>query len=431
MKNKRGSYVILAALLFSAILILVSAVLYASGEEAISSTLDSFGKLWGRSILAEYDLKLKDRYGIFAFYADKATVEEKLDFYAEYSCGDKAYIDIKPITASIEEYCLTDSENFAKQLREAVLADTKPLPLAAKASAELSTGENSQTSEYAAKAQPGRQENRYIKNRRVIKSLPSGGKGGGVSVLSLLGRLKEGVSGEAVMSAAAENIYMFRFFKDCMNDRGLGDSFFENEIEYILTGKLDDAAAREEVESKLSTLRNGLNLEYLYKCEEKRNAALAAAELLMPETPWLAQALILEGWAYMEARNDIKLLYAGKEVPIIKRDENWALSLENLLATEYGEEFEGTDFVSASSAEEADSEDYLSPARIEGKNYEEYLKILAAALPQKSALLRMMDIIQINMKYTYCEWFRLSECYVGLKYEIVINNRTHNFEAEY
>lgn len=89
MKNKSGSYVILATIMFSAIMILTTAVLWASGEEAVSSTTDSFGRLWGRSVLAEYDRNLKDRYGLFAFCGDKISVEKKIDYYAKYSFKDK------------------------------------------------------------------------------------------------------------------------------------------------------------------------------------------------------------------------------------------------------------------------------------------------------------------------------------------------------
>ena len=62
-----------------------------------------------------------------------------------------------------------------------------------------------------------------------------------------------------------------------MNDRNLGETYFKNEIEYILTGRLDDSDAKQKVKNQLILLRNALNLTYLYSCSEKSNAALAAA----------------------------------------------------------------------------------------------------------------------------------------------------------
>ena len=84
--NKRGSYIILLTISLCAMMILVYAVIYASGQAAIGSTVRSFGALWGRSILGEYDRTLKERYGIFAFYADPLLAEHKLNLYADYTC---------------------------------------------------------------------------------------------------------------------------------------------------------------------------------------------------------------------------------------------------------------------------------------------------------------------------------------------------------
>ena len=82
--NKKGSYAILASILFSSMMILAAAAVHAAGESAISATVENFGPLWGRSILAEYDRNLKDRYGIFAYSGNKLQVEEKLKNYMLY-----------------------------------------------------------------------------------------------------------------------------------------------------------------------------------------------------------------------------------------------------------------------------------------------------------------------------------------------------------
>ena len=79
-----------------------------------------------------------------------------------------------------------------------------------------------------------------------------------------------------------------------------------------------------------------MNLIYLYSCTEKRQMALEAAELLTPgPEAVITQALILEAWAFFEARNDIELLYDGKQVPVFKRDENWALDIDTVIESEF------------------------------------------------------------------------------------------------
>ncbi len=413
--NKKGSYTVLATILFSSMMILAAASVHGAGENAISAAADDFGTLWGRSILAEYDRNLKGRYGIFAFNGNELQVEEKLRDYISFSCQDKKYIDFQSCKCELEEYELQKSENFSAQIKDAVAYDAKPTPV-----------ENSNSTE---KQNAAAGTDRYIKNQRIIKALPSGGKGESVGIFALADKIKESKSAGDIIDDAAENIYIFRFFKDCMNERGLGETYFNNEIEYIITGKLSDNDAKKKVKTQLTLLRNGLNLAYLYSCSEKRNAALAAAELIMPTAPVITQALILEGWAYMEAVNDLKLLYAGEEVPLIKKDENWATSLENILVAEYGFDSRGNRV--SEKEQNRETKNYIKPQKIEGKNYEEYLKILVAALPKETKKLRILDIIQINMKYLYCEYFLICDYYTGVKYSMEINGRKHEFDEKY
>ncbi len=409
MISKRGSYAILASILFSSVMILASAVIHAAGENAIASTAESFGVLWGRSILAEYDTNLKDRYGIFAYSGNEAQVEEKLENYVKYSCEEKKYITLDSCECSLSGYELCESENFFAQIKEAVLYDAKAI------------------SSYALPEDSDEDSDRYIKNRRIISALPSGGSDKGIEITALAEKIREIKDAEDLIDDSAENIYIFRFFKDCLNDRELGETFFRNEIEYIVTGKLDDSAAKKKVKTNLTILRNVLNLAYLYSCEEKRQATLAAAEILMPASPLLLQALIMESWAFMEAQNDVKLLYAGREVPLIKKDENWAISLKSVLAAEYGCDASGND----ASPSGSEGKGYILPPKVEGRSYEDYLRIFVTALPKETKKLRILDLIQINMKYLYCEYFLISDYHTGLRYSIEINGKKHEFDEKY
>ena len=119
--NKRGSYIILLTISLCAMMILVYAVFYASGQAAIGSTVRSFGALWGRSVLGEYDRVLKERYGIFAFYADPLLTERKLDAYTDYTCRGKTYLHSQGARVELEGYSITEVENFETQIKEAAL----------------------------------------------------------------------------------------------------------------------------------------------------------------------------------------------------------------------------------------------------------------------------------------------------------------------
>ena len=422
--NKRGSYIILLTISLCAMMILVYAVFYASGQAAIGSTVRSFGALWGRSVLGEYDRVLKERYGIFAFYADPLLTERKLDAYTDYTCRGKTYLHSQGARVELEGYSITEAENFETQIKEAVLAGVRPSPLSAppaETSGEAGNG------------------NRSISSRWILDSLPSAGSSQGVDVAALIRQIKAEISLKSMLSRAADAQYVFTYFRHALSDeaqvRQLGDTFFQNEIEYLISGKPDDARAKNYVRRLMKLLRNGLNLVYLYSCPEKREAALAAAQVLTPgPAAALTQALILESWALLEAENDLRILEAGEGVAIIKRDENWAVSLENVLALDFsGEEGEGggADSAEGEASQKKLLDGFVKPRQMEGQCYEDYLKLFVAALPQKTRVLRMMDLIQINLKYLYHESFLLADYYIGLRYTLQINGKAYEFTETY
>ena len=76
-------------------------------------------------------------------------------------------------------------------------------------------------------------------------------------------------------------------------------------------------------------------------------------------------------------------------------------------------------------------EGYVTPRDEEGCSYDEYLRILMNFIPEKTRLLRMMDLIQINMKFLYCDYFLISDYYTGLKFSMKVNGIDYEFEEKY
>ncbi len=404
--GKKGSYIIFLTLAFSAVLIMVYAVIRASGQQAIGSTAQNFGRLWGRSILAEYDRTLKDRYGLFGFYGNEFLVEEKLDFYAGYTFDEKKYITYDVSECCLDGKVLTEKENFNNQIKEVTLSGAKPTPL----KKETEAG--------------GEQTSRCINSQRIIQSLPSRGKRGGPGVAGLIDLIREGKPLSSVLSETAQNVYAFRFFRHRFSGVELGDTFFNCELEYIISGKADEEKAARSVKNDLLVLRNGMNLIYLYSCDEKRTAVAAAAEAATPgPAAAVTQALIMETWAFLEAKNDIRILCDKKPVRFIKYDENWAVSLENVLSMLFGDE--------DSEGSEDEIKGYIRPEQMEGMGYEDYLRILFGIVPEETRTLRMMDIIQINMKYLYYGGFLLEDYYTGLDFTLRVNGRKYEFHEKY
>lgn len=408
-KNRRGSFALFAAMAFSAVLIMVMAAIKSSGDMAIGSAVRAFGSLWGKSVLGEYDVYLKERYGILAFCGNEFSVGEKLDMYMDYSFKEKEYISCEKPQCSLEGYGLAETDNLKKQIEDIILSGCKP-----------------------AKKEEGEQEEphvqRYISSPWILKSLPSCGKTEKTYILGLITKIKAGAGVKELLGKVAVDKYIFTFFKDYMDDRDLSDTYFSCEIEYIISGKPGDREAKKDAEGKIRNLRNMLNLYYLYTCPEKREGALALASAITPgPAAALTQAVIMEIWAYAEAENDMKILYDEKTVPLLKNDSNWALSLENVFNTDT----DSAENLEKKAGAEEGQPRYVSPQVIRGEDYAQYLGVILCGVPEKTKLLRIMDIIQINMKYLYCGHFSMDDYHVGLKYEMKVNGGNYEFEEKY
>ena len=123
-----------------------------------------------------------------------------------------------------------------------------------------------------------------------------------------------------------------------------------------------------------------------------------------------------------------EILYDKKTVPLLKNDSNWALSIENVFGSST-EEAEAK--LNQQSEEESAQTNYVSPQTIEGQEYSKYLGILLCGISEETKLLRIMDLIQINMKYLYSDSFLLSDYNIGLNYQVTVNGRRHEFEEKY
>ncbi len=399
--DKKGSFTVFAMMLFMSLVFAVWIIINAAINVAINSSIDSLGQVWCKSILGEYDKELKNRYGILAFYDNEFSVEEKLQKYVSYSLDDKSYIYYKRLECSLEDFKLLNPDVLMEQIEVINMGGTRP---------KVSYYENDNEMEL-----------KSINNSWIIENLPSYNKTEKLYVVSLANKIKSGASIESLMENMAVDKYIFDFFKDYMDKRDLGKTYLEYEVEYIISGEYSDFKLKEATEDKIALLRNVLNLFYLYTCSEKRDMAMALATAVTPgATAFITQGIILETWAYAEANNDIKLLYDNKAVSLLKKDCNWALTLENVFNIE-GEELVAKE----------ESKEYVMPQKIEGALYKDYLKVLLCGIPEETKLLRIMDLIQINMKYTYCDYFLINDYNCGLSFTLDVNSKPHTFKDGY
>lgn len=176
------------------------------------------------------------------------------------------------------------------------------------------------------------------------------------------------------------------------------------EMEYLLTGKKSDRENLEQTVGRLLAVREGLNLIHLLSSPEKRaeaNSLAAAITGIGAVTPLLLVVtfLILCIWALGESVMDIRGLLAGNGVVILKTDQTWTLTLDQLLAM-------------------GSERDIGTGGGEEGFRYLSWLKFLLIIEDMTRQNYRIMDMIQKNIQQNQ-DNFRIRNCV----YQVRINAR--------
>lgn len=399
-KNKKGAVTVFIMLLFVTLTGLIFAFIQASQQTAVKGGATALASLWADSILGEYDQNLQERYNLFGFYGMPSDVVKKVNFYAGYSFNPKKYIDYQGCTSSVFDYSLANVDIFKEQVVEV---------------GKLVVAEKIIPKETEIEVADPEIKNGIIKNEVILRELPSQGSPASVSVAGIVEALKgftsitEGI--ETVGENYLENQYLFCYFRDYMTGN-VGKTFFQGEIEYVICGKHSDEGNIASVKRKIVALREAMNLTYLLKHPEKSGAAMIAAELLTPGPAAIAtHKAILAAWALAESYNDYKLLVNGKRIPLIKNDRTWAVDLDSILNNQ--------------------ANGYIDTGVDKGEGYEDYLNILVYTLDERIKLLRMMDLVQINMKFLYYQSFKLDTYNGGVRFVMTVNGGEYAVDKKY
>lgn len=390
--NKKGVTAVFLTIIAGAVLSCVIVFIQLAASAASVSYCGNLFNLAGRSVLSEFDLELKSRYGIIAFSRDGSSIVNELKKYVKYTVTDDRYIRLGEVSVDLKDYCLMDCEIFEEQVTDSV--NFKNLIVEEETGGPVETGE------------------RTLRNSKTINALPSKGMTDTPSVHALVSNIKNltGIS-QLWKNGSREyltTVYIFSVFKSGMSPADEENSFFRNEIEYIIEGKKSDAANRSAVRADLLKLRTLLNSIYIYSSPKMMKEALLLAETITPgPEAVITQAALIAAWAAMEAELDIKTLDEGGKVPVFKDPSSWKTDINGKVAAGKGE-FEER-----------------------GYDYEGYLKILLTSLKKEVRLTRMMDLIQINLQGTYSEDFYIHDCYRGFKFEAQVNGRKMKYDEKY
>ncbi len=407
--SKKGMTSVFLVMILASMLMVAGLFIYASSQVAGRSYADAVLDLAGRSILSEYDIQLQKKYGIFAFRTNESTTEEKLKFYANYSFHnnyikeilrgrdylDPLKLELESVNVDLKGYSITDTDNFEQQ----ILAYMKTGIVESILSQKKKYHQDDLGIE--------------LKNQPIINSLPSNGYSN--SSLDIKQLLKNGIPKlEEIKNSGTDNYkvneYIMNHFYSHNTLHNSRDTFFINEVEYVLEGNFSDKKNYSGVRLTLLLMRTGLNLTHIYSDSVKRKEVITLASALTPGPEAIATQLVISGvWAGVEAENDLRRLEDGEKVALIKTRSQWAFSLGSAVNNKENQS------------------GYIEPKNKSGNDYEEYLKILLFLENRETKLLRCMDLIQLNLKGTYYQSFDLREYYGGFQFEAVVNERKYTY----
>lgn len=210
------------------------------------------------------------------------------------------------------------------------------------------------------------------------------------------GVLKESAALEErnLMETILVNEYLLKKFSTMLKSQK--ENVLDYEVEYILKGHSEDMRNLAGVAEELLAIRTGMNLIFLLGSQEKRTEAELLALALVGYTGMhgivkVTQLLILTAWASAEGILDVRELFSGNRVPMLKDVNSWRLSMEGLLQMKTG------NIKSSSSA-------------LKGLGYEDYLRLLLLKESGSNKNYRMMDLIEGNLREKWDDTFRLSWC---------------------
>ena len=373
--------------------------IYAARQTAHESIGEGALNLAMRSVLSEFDLVLKDRYGLLAF--EKSGMEAALEIndYTDYAFEGRN--PVKKIKTDFGSYALSNIDTLKSQIIDYM----EPLAVEEMLKDEITDTERTNFID------------RTLRNKSVINILPSipfnEDKPG---FLEKLEKWKDRLDSlENIFNNASDSfiidLYILKHFKHAVGGSVYEESFFDNEVEYIISGSYSNKVNRENVQTGLKVLRTALNAAFIYSDETRRTKTLAVAELLTPEAAPATQTVLIATWAAAEANNDVKLLLKGKPVPLMKSDDSWATDLDKVLANI--------------------QEDCIDTGNREGIYYSDYMMIFLHFTDEELKLARIADLIQINLKGTYNRDFLMRTANGGMYLDAEIYGKEVSYETCY
>ncbi|MBQ2746875.1 MAG: hypothetical protein IJF28_00220, partial [Firmicutes bacterium] len=310
-------------------------------EKAEESYRRAIIDLSSRSVLSEYDTRLFNDYGIVAFRGSNGYIEKQLMFYIKHTemYSNNAFsLDLSMMDVDTEGFEITNIDIFEDQVVNVSMYDSVQFIEKAEAA------DSSESSNFPSITLP---EKKGVIDARNLPSSIHKGKGLEIDIPDIT---SEGLKGIIAKTGDAflVNQYIFEHF-NYLRATDKEDTVLEYEIEYIISGCSTDIENLNQIHKYFIALRTPVNIAKIYADPARVSAALAEAELLTPGPAAVAtQALIIAAWAAEDAEKDWDNVRQGMSVDALY--------------------------------------------------YHDYLMIFLTLEERDIKLLRMMDLIQVNLQ---------------------------------
>ena len=218
-----------------------------------------------------------------------------------------------------------------------------------------------------------------------------------------VGTLDPGIGIKSAADKLLLNEYIISHCDDYLS--GNSKSSLSYQTEYILCGKDNDRDNLAAIAQKLLLIRMGTNLAFLstdpsLKGQAEATAAILSTLLLIPEAKDIFQTMILLCWSWCESITDLRVLYSGKKVALIKNGSNWQVPLHSI----------GSFLTNNESLQKNDPS---------GLSYVDYLRIFLTMSQTNTTIMRLMDMIESTIR-TSCNrpGFRIDLCIDSMSIEM-------------
>lgn len=393
-KNKKGSLSIYLAIFFVVIISASVIFIKETKNRAIESSTKSISSVWLLSELGKYDRHLYEKYGIYGFYGNRDEIVKDINHMANYSFKDKGYIDYQGAEVNLSSNSIANPSIFKQEIVKA--SESEHFKNVFK------RGNNEEN-------QMRGEENKRdgnVYNEAILGDLPSNGVQSSISISGFASKFEGINSISSLIKRGSEELlvdtYANSFFKNYASDNSLGETVFSNEVEYVICGKNQDEKNRKRVKHYIIGIRQIANTFSIVSNPDMKGRVQAIASLT-GAAEGVTEALLIESWALAESENDYQTLIRGGKIPLKKSSQEWATQIENIA--------------------EGIKEGYIEMNYTHGEDYNQYLNFFLFMIDEDVKLLRMMDLIQLNMKLNHYDDFLMKEYYVGLDLIIKVNNR--------